>query len=81
LELVPNTVPSIPEVDLQQLLEEFGDAFTVPFVLPPARPFDHHKPFVPGLVLANSRPSKYSPFHMTDRKTSCRTAQVWSHSA
>jgi hypothetical protein len=51
------------DADIQGLLKEFVDIFTVPTQLPPARQFDHHIPLVPGVVLVNFKPYRYSAFH------------------
>lgn len=51
------------KADIQLLLQEFDDLFTVPTQLPPMRQFDHCIPLMPGSVPVNSKPYRYSPFH------------------
>jgi hypothetical protein len=53
----------IQHADIQCVLIEFGDLFTVPCQLPPSRVYDHYIPLLPGAILVNSRPYRYSPFH------------------
>jgi hypothetical protein len=63
LEEGTKAIGEVESADLKLLLEEFRDLFEVPLGLPPSRPFDHRIPLLPGSVLVNSRPYKYSPYH------------------
>ncbi|GJX69778.1 retrotransposable element Tf2 [Tanacetum coccineum] len=48
-------------LELQSLLEEFGDVFAVPTELPPKRSFDHNIPLKDESNVVNIRPYKYPP--------------------
>lgn len=48
---------------VQALLHQYQDVFDTPQQLPPARVYDHTIPLIPGVVLVNSRPYRYSPQH------------------
>jgi hypothetical protein len=61
LKSVSETSHSSTDTGLQTVLEEFKDIFSIPSQLPIPRPFDNHIPLVPGSILVNSRPYKYSP--------------------
>ncbi|GKC80236.1 hypothetical protein Tco_1131010, partial [Tanacetum coccineum] len=47
--------------ELNQLLEEYADVFTMPKELPPYRSFDHKSPFKIDNVSINIRPYRYPP--------------------
>lgn len=48
LEVTPKSEEPTVGVELQNLLDEFKEMFAIPATLPPARPFDHHIPLIPG---------------------------------
>jgi hypothetical protein len=52
--------------EIQNLLVEFDELFTVPQQLPPSRQYDHSIPLIPGAVPVNSRPYRYSHFHKNE---------------
>lgn len=63
LEEVKEDNSTVQHEDIQALLMEFADLFSIPTQLPPVREFDHHIPLLPGAVPVNSKPYRYSPFH------------------
>lgn len=48
-------------MEIEKVLDGFGDVFTEPTELPPTRPFDHAIPLEPGAKPVNLRPYRYSP--------------------
>jgi hypothetical protein len=63
--LLEQVVPREKEVkgQLTALLIDFYDLFSQPTALPPKRVFSHYIPLLPGSVLVNARPYRYSPLH------------------
>lgn len=57
--------PSVLE-EIQEVLDEFKDAFTEPKELPPSRVYDHPIPITPGAIPVNSKPYRYSPSHKNE---------------
>jgi hypothetical protein len=53
----------LQHADVQCVLMEFTELFTIPNQLPPSRVYDHYIPLVPRAVPMNSKPYRYSPFH------------------
>ncbi|XP_040259896.1 uncharacterized protein [Aegilops tauschii subsp. strangulata] len=48
--------------EIAELLVQFESLFQDPTGLPPARPFDHKIPLIPGAQPVNIRPYRYNPF-------------------
>jgi len=61
-----NSVPMVPNEDIQLLLHQYADVFKDPQTLPPPRSYDHAIPLIPDVVPINSRPYHYSPQHKTE---------------
>ena len=61
-----NSVPMVPNEDIQLLLHQYVDVFNDPQTLPPPRSYDHAIPLMPDVVPINSRPYHYSPHHKTE---------------
>jgi hypothetical protein len=40
--------------------------FAPPTSLPPSRPYDQHIPLLPGVMLINAKPYRYSLLHKTE---------------
>ena len=62
----PQSAPSPPSDQIQDLLSQYQDVFTDPKTLPPQRFHDHQIPLLPGTAPLNSRPYRYSPLHKTE---------------
>lgn len=58
---LPQEVSSSHPLEIQQLLHEFCDLFTIPRSLPPSRPYDHAIPLIPGASPVSSRPYHFAP--------------------
>lgn len=63
VDVLPQSPQQSSILEAQQLLEKFQDVFQKPTTLPPAKFYDHHIPLLPGSVLVNSWPYRYSPHH------------------
>jgi hypothetical protein len=52
--------------EIQPLIQEFADFFTVGLQLPPRRSHDHRIPLLPGAQPIKTRPYRYAPHQKDD---------------